>query len=694
MKQAWVLACAVMVVAFAACGHHDEPKPGPQPGPKPAVLDAGSGSGSGSGTGTGTGVGPMDAGVPEAIGPHEEHAPEFPATAPARKLWIGKIDDAATFEAYSKQIGNERFAKFVIDLKSDAIYYFDVNVYPIHKDFIFQELYKKPKTRAAVRVFDKNYTENKPEFLMCYLVHHLGPDIWTLAFWDGDRATIQHVEHAYARMKATFYLGDKVKFRPDSNFQESVARELPDAEVPVILNTDIYKASKYQAFNAGVAVGKLRIVPAGSVEADLTISPDEIVMLHTPLSDITPVAGIISDVFSTPLAHVSLRARGWGIPNVGLKDATLTYAKLDGKVVYFAARPADYDLHEATPAEIAAHDAEVKAARKVTLPVANLEISDLATLENLREKDVVAYGTKASNLGEIVAAKVPGFEVPRGFGVPFHYYAEHLRAAGIDKKIAAMLADPTFATDAAGRKAKLAAIRKALVDAPPPPELRAALDTALGELTAHDPTAGVFVRSSTNAEDLPGFSGAGDYDTIPNAKGTDAVLAAIKQVWASVWNSGAYEDRRLYDIDEATVFGAVLVQIGVDATAAGVIVTANQADPTDERNYTINAKKGLGMSVVDGKAVPESLLVSWYNHGVRVLSRSGEDTKLVFDAAGGIHEVPNTDKGKPVLTNARALTLVDAAHRLTHVFKRSRLDIEWVFVGDSLFIVQSRPLVP
>src|SRR5437868_11894103 len=56
-----------------------------------------------------------------------------PETAPARKIWIPRIDDAATFEAYSKQIGNERFAKFVIDLKTDAIYYFDVTVYPVHK---------------------------------------------------------------------------------------------------------------------------------------------------------------------------------------------------------------------------------------------------------------------------------------------------------------------------------------------------------------------------------------------------------------------------------------------------------------------------------------------------------------------------------------------------------------------------------
>jgi hypothetical protein len=91
--------------------------------------------------------------------------------------------------------------------------------------------------------------------------------------------------------------------------------------------------------------------------------------------------------------------------------------------------------------------------------------------------------------------------------------------------------------------------------------------------------------------------------------------------------------------------------------------------------------------------VPESLIVSWYNHGIRVLSRSAEETKLVFDAQGGIREVPNPDAGKPVLTNTRALLLADSARKLTKVFKNDHLDVEWVFVGEKLYIVQTRPLV-
>ena len=112
-----------------------------------------------------------------------------------------------------------------------------------------------------MRAFDRNYGTDKPEFLMCYLVHHLAPDVWTFAFWDGDKATAAHVTPRVQRMKETFFLGDKVKFRPDSNHQEAVAKQLVD--VPVILNDQLYQAADYHAFNQGSAIGTLRLVPAG-----------------------------------------------------------------------------------------------------------------------------------------------------------------------------------------------------------------------------------------------------------------------------------------------------------------------------------------------------------------------------------------------------------------------------------------------
>jgi hypothetical protein len=609
---------------------------------------------------------------------------------PSRPVWIPKLANEQDFLDYSKEVGGERFTKFVVDLHSSAIYYVDADLYPMHKDFIFAELLKVPRTKEAERLFDRNYGQDKPDFLMCYLVHHLGPDVWSLAFWDGDKATAAHVRLAFARMRDTFYLASKVKFRPNSNDQEAVAAQVP--EIPVITNDALYKAVGYQPFHKGSAVGKLRIVRVKAADVDaLTFAPDEIVVLPEPLTDITPVAGIISQSFSTPLSHVNIRAAAWDIPNVGLRDAAKTYAALDGKIVHFEAGSTSATVQLATPAEITAAQKAKHDRNVVLVPKANLAATALATLDTLHASDASAYGSKTSNLGEIVSAKPAGVNVPPGFGIPISFYAAHLKAAGIDAHIETLLADRAFRASLVERKSALEKLRQEIQDAPLAPAFGASLGTSLGALT-EQADVGVFVRSSTNAEDLPGFSGAGLYDTVPNVHGADAVAQAVKKVWASVWNLAAYEERELYHIDHRQVYGAVLVQIGISATAAGVLVTAHPTDPTDTHTFTINAKSGLGMRVVDGKKLPEILLYNVFNKGLRIVSRSDEDTMLVFQADGGVREMPNPKKGDPILTNARVVRLADAAQKLRGIFPKDRpLDIEWVLRGEEIFIVQSRP---
>ncbi len=670
IRTRWPPLCAAAAV-IAACRSKGEPEK--QEPPRPAVVAAAAdaaGSAAGAAVASGSGA---------------AAAPDDP---PARRMFTPRIADAETFEAFSKEIGNERFAKLVIDLKTDAVYYFDVTVYPMHKDFIFTELYRKPKTPKAVRVFDRNYGAKKTDFMMVYLVHHLQQDLWTFAFWDGDLALEEHVRRAHRRIRDTFFLGDKVRFRPDSNYQEAVARRTGD--VPHILNDQIYKLADYQAFNKGTAVGTLRIVARGVPEDQLTFAPDEIVVLPGPLSDITPVAGIISETFSSPLSHVSLRAKGWRIPNVGLRGASQKLAALAGKPVYFEARDADHVIRAATAEEVGAARSRREAKRRVEIPRPDLSAVELRPIEQLGAADGRTVGPKAANLGIIVRAKLPGVAVPPGFGVPFHHYDAHLRAAGLDRTIAQLIADPAIRADAEQRKQRLAALRQAIEAAKPSPELCARVEAALAGLPAER---GVFVRSSHNAEDLDEFSGAGLHETVPNVKGAAAVCAAIPRVWASAWKLSAYDARAHAGIDQRLVSAGVLVQTAVDATAAGVLATVHPTDPTDDRNYTINAKSGLGIAVVDGRKIPESLIVSWYNKGIRVLSRSDEETVLEFDEQGGVREVPNPHRGKPVLTSRMAIEIAMAGRQLTKLFKNDKLDVEWVFSGSQLYVVQTRPLV-
>lgn len=608
------------------------------------------------------------------------------------RLWTPTLDSPEAYLRYSDQVASERFSKFLINLKTKDIWYFDVNVYPMHADFVIGALMHTDPTPELLASLIANYEEDKPDYIFGYLAHHLIQDEWTFAFWEGDRMKPEHVRLAYKKLRETFFAGDRVKFRPDSPHHKAVAAQL--TEVPVITNEEIYSHSNYQIFNEGGRFGVLRIIDDVPDEllSKLTFKPDEILVLNEAIPYLTVVSGVISQQFSTPLSHVALRAKAWGIPHAGVTNAARILKPLDGKVVWYEARPDGYTVREATPEEQAKWESERRSVEKVVLPEPDLEERELRSLAELRKDRVTAYGAKSANLGEIVSLKVPGANVPPGFGIPIYYYAEHMRRAGLDKRVQAMLDDPHFREDAEYRWKELESLRKAIATAPLDKKLLTAVEKRARQLGFGK--RGIFVRSSTNAEDLRGFNGAGLYDTIPNVRGREALSEAIRAVWASVWNVRAYEEREHFGIDHSQVYGAVLVQEGVDATAAGVLVTTNIYDTRPNTIYTINAKSGLGIRVVDGRKMPEQILYNTKSKRMRVLSRSDEGTMLVFDDHGGVKEVPAPALGTPVLTEARVKTLGEVCQRLAATFPDEHaLDIEWLFQGDTLHIVQARPYV-
>ena len=312
-------------------------------------------------------------------------------------------------------------------------------------------------------------------------------------------------------------------------------------------------------------------------------------------------------------------------------------------------------------------------------------------LTRMRGKDVTSYGTKAANLGEIVTANLPGVRVPAGFGVPFHYYQRHIVANGLDKKIAALLADPTVKTDSAWRKQALEQLRTAIATAPID---QATLDAIYKRVRIKLGGKGVFVRSSTNAEDLPGFNGAGLYDTFPNVVGKQEIGEALRKVWASVWTLRAVDEREAFGIDHRQVYGGVLIQIGVNATAAGVLVTKNLYDPADDHSYTINAKFGLGMRVVEGQKIPEQIIFDPTNDGTKIISRADDPVMLKFDDKGGIVEIPVPPGAGVILTEPRAKALSTQVRAFIPVFTHGQpLDVEWVLEGETFWTVQARPFV-
>ena len=616
-------------------------------------------------------------------------SPTAAAPAPgasATRIFVHDVPDAATYETFSRKMGSDRFGKFVIDLATDQIFYFDVNVYRLHSDFVFHEFYHRTMKNEDIAEYNRNYDADKPKFIFGYLTHHLKTDQWTFSFWEGDAIKPDAIRRVRDKLARTFFVKD-LAWRPDSPMQEQKLADLDD--IPTLTNDKIYRLANYQSFNNGIAVGKLRIVPPDARVEDLVFDRGDIVVLQESYPDISPVAGILSTVFSTPLSHVNLRAREWLIPNAGLKDAARRYAALDGKTVYLEVTDVGHTLRPATGAEIAAAKKRARARRHVAVPRPDVRTTELLPLDHMHLDDVVRYGTKAANLGAIASADkdVP---IPPGFGVPFYYYVEHLRRNGLDKDIDKLLADRRFAGDAAFRKQSLDALREKIATAPIAED---SLEKIWDKIQSDLGGRGVFVRSSTNAEDLEGFNGAGLYDTVPNVTSKAKLADALRKVWASLWNYHAVEERTLFGMSQRDCAVAILVQVGVNATAAGVLITKNLFDPEDLRGYTINAKRGLGLRVVGGTTVPEQVIYDTGNFGTKILSRSDDPTMLIFDDKGGVKEVPNDNKGV-ILTEERAKLLSDTVSQFVPLFSRKHpLDVEWVLEGEKVWIVQSRPYV-
>ncbi len=185
----------------------------------------------------------------EATPKQEQAKSKAPKTT---RAYVPRLDTYEEFSQYADVVAGERFTKAIIDLRTDKVYYFDVNVYPLHSDFIFAQIYKTEETPEKLAQYMENYNETKPEFLLLYLVHHVAQDIWAFAFWEGDMGRAEYVAKAHERIQATFFDGAKVKFRPDSAWQEEVAAQLTD--VPVVTNDEIYEETSWQFFNEGKRV--------------------------------------------------------------------------------------------------------------------------------------------------------------------------------------------------------------------------------------------------------------------------------------------------------------------------------------------------------------------------------------------------------------------------------------------------------
>ena len=139
---------------------------------------------------------------------------------------------------------------------------------------------------------------------------------------------------------------------------------------------------------------------------------------------------------------------------------------------------------------------------------------------------------------------------------------------------------------------------------------------------------GVFVRSSSNAEDLPNFSGAGLYSSVANVKTEEKLIEAVKTVWASLWNFDAYEARVRNYVNQREVYMSAMIQVGINMESGGVMFTKDPFDPENKNAVYITAVWGHNDPITGNKFVPEQLLFNPKSNAIQILTLSQQDNVL------------------------------------------------------------------
>jgi rifampicin phosphotransferase len=594
------------------------------------------------------------------------------------------LTSRADFDRLARVFADQPFAlphvMFVIDRKdADKVYYVNSKRYRFHKDFVNGTYLSLERGQAF---FENNYLKANRRFILGTLAYQAPVRRWTFEFWEGDLAPADLIKLTAERVNATFF--EPVAYKPNSLRQEEESAALPGLDR--VLQSDISRGQEYQALNLAKGLGRVHVIE--KLDESVEIGFNEILVLSEVPISLPPVAGVIVSKPSTPLSHINLLAKGWGVPNAYIKDAHELLKEYDGWWVEFETLPDRYTIKRADNKRLDEFQKQLKARTDLMRPRANLAEARLLDLRVQRARMADAYGAKSANLGEVFRARIPGVTVPGGFTIPVRYYDEFVKENGLDEATISMLEDQRFVHDPPYRRERLKEMRERFLAAKVSERLRAAV---LKKVRAEYAGKGLFVRSSSNVEDLPNFSGAGLYDTVANVREEEKLFAAIKQVWGSLWNFAAYEARERAGVDHTQAMMAVLVQEGINADSAGVLITADPFDRDNRGAVYISAKRGLGIKVVEGRRIPEQIIYLPQSNSVKVLTRSDEDSLLTFDEAGGVREVAIGGE-RAVLTDDMVRRLARAGTQIRRLGGREQ-DIEWLYLGGRLYIVQSRPYV-
>lgn len=467
--------------------------------------------------------------------------------------------------------------------------------------------------------------------------------------------------------------------------------------------------SGLHALNPGLARGVLHARP-DMARLD-SFRSDGVYVVPESIADLPALAGILTAGAGNPLSHVQLLARNLGIPNVAVDEALLpALQQADGQRIVLAVSPAGmvaiepdsprwdtvFGGAQATPQNLVF---------EADLGKLDLSKNDFISLDRLRVADSGRIvGPKAAKLGEL-KSRFPDRVAP-GVGIPFGLY----RATVLDRRYKGgprtvyqwmvesfrkLEAMPSGSPEAeAFGEALRAEIYATIRNADPGPDFRRRLRAAMEREFGAGFNGGVFIRSDTNVEDLPGFTGAGLNLTLFNVAGFESIVKGISEVWASPYTPRAWGWRQSHMKGPEHVYPAVLLLKTVPSDISGVMITQD-VDNGDAGQLTVAVNEGVG-GAVDGQAA-ESVRVHRASGQLQLLAVATAPTRLVPMPAGGIARQPASGR-EALLGPDEVRQLIDFAAEIPRQFpqrgadgKEVAADVEFAFVDGKLWLLQIRP---
>lgn len=196
------------------------------------------------------------------------------------------------------------------------------------------------------------------------------------------------------------------------------------------------------------------------------------------------------------------------------------------------------------------------------------------------------------------------------------------------------------------------------------------------------------VRSSATAEDSLQHAFAGQHETWLNVPASE-VAARIVDCWHSLQAERAVVYRREAGLSDDDVSMAVVVQRMIPADRPGVGFCLNPVTGALDE-FAIDASFGVGETVVSGEYSVDHFIVQRAD-GKVISAALGHKERCLRAVASGTEEVAVDTPDEPALAATHLAALAALMNQVEAHYGYPQ-DIEWAFLGEKLYLLQSRPV--